>query len=101
LQNPSQVNGGNLKNLRCETSRIFRNKKREHLKGKINELGTNNKNKNIRDLYRGINEFKKEYQPGINIIKERPLGRHRCRWEDNIKLDLWAFVNTVMNLQVL
>jgi hypothetical protein len=51
---------------------------------------------------------------------KRPLGRPRCRWEDNIKLDLreieidganwiqlahdrvqwWAFVNTVMNLRV-
>jgi hypothetical protein len=31
---------------------------------------TNNKNKNIRDLYRGINEFKKGYQPRINIIKD-------------------------------
>jgi hypothetical protein len=40
------------------------------LKGKINELETNNKNKNIRDLYRGINEFKKGYQPTVNIIKD-------------------------------
>jgi hypothetical protein len=39
------------------------------LKGKINELETNNKNKNIRDFYRGINEFKKGYHPRINIIK--------------------------------
>jgi hypothetical protein len=51
---------------------------------------------------------------------KRPLGRHRRRWEDNIKMDLreiglegenWirlaedrvqcgAFVNTVMNLRV-
>jgi hypothetical protein len=50
----------------------------------------------------------------------RPLGRHRRRWEDNIKMDLreigfgdvdwihwaqdrdrwWALVNTVMNLRV-
>jgi predicted nuclease of restriction endonuclease-like RecB superfamily len=30
-------------------------KKRETLKEKINELETNSKNKNIRDLYRGIN----------------------------------------------
>jgi hypothetical protein len=50
-------------------SRTFRNKKREYLKGKINELETNNKKKNIRDLYRGINEFEKAYQPRINIIK--------------------------------
>jgi hypothetical protein len=51
---------------------------------------------------------------------KRPLGRPRCRWEDNIKLDLteigineanwihltqarvqwWAFVSTVMSLWV-
>jgi hypothetical protein len=65
LQNQNQINRENLQNLRCETSRIFRNKKMEYLKGKINELETNNKNKNIRDLYKGINEFKKGYQPRI------------------------------------
>jgi hypothetical protein len=70
LQNPDQMNGENLKNLRSETSRTFRNKKREYLKDRINELETNNKNKNIRDLYRGINEFKKGYQPRTNIIKD-------------------------------
>jgi hypothetical protein len=70
LQNPSYINGDNLKNLRRETSKIFRKKKREYLKGKINELETNNKNKNIRDLYRGINEFKKGYQSRINIIND-------------------------------
>jgi hypothetical protein len=50
LQNPSQINEDNLQNLRRETSRIFRNKKREYLKGKINELETNNKNKNIIEI---------------------------------------------------
>jgi hypothetical protein len=69
LQNPSQISGDNLKNLRCETSRTHRNKKRECLKDKFNEFETNNKNKNIRDLYKGINEFRKGYQPKINIIK--------------------------------
>jgi hypothetical protein len=48
LQNLSQINGDNLQNLRHETSRTFRNKKSEYLKGRINELETNN-NKNIRD----------------------------------------------------
>jgi uncharacterized protein (DUF2141 family) len=71
LQNPSQINGDTLQNLGHETSRIFRNKKREYLKDKINELETNNKNKNIRDLNRGINEFKKGYQYRINIIKDK------------------------------
>jgi hypothetical protein len=51
---------------------------------------------------------------------KKPLGRPKCRWEDNIELDLrergtdaanwirlvqdsvqrWAFVNTLMNLRV-
>jgi hypothetical protein len=70
LQNPSHINGDNLQNLRRETSRTFRNKKRECLKGKINELETNNIKKNIRDLYRDINEFKKGYHPTISIIKD-------------------------------
>jgi hypothetical protein len=43
LQNPSHINGDNLQNLRRETSRIFRKKKREYVKVKINELETNNK----------------------------------------------------------
>jgi hypothetical protein len=41
-----------MKNVRCEANRKFRNKKKEYLKDKINELTT--KNKNIRGLYRGI-----------------------------------------------
>jgi hypothetical protein len=58
LQDPSELKGDNLKNIRQEASSYFRNKKREYLKDKINELAANSKNKNIRDLYRGINGFK-------------------------------------------
>jgi hypothetical protein len=50
LQNPSQINGDNLQHLSRETSRTFRDKTREYLKGKINELETNNNKKNTRDL---------------------------------------------------
>jgi hypothetical protein len=39
------------------------------LKDKINELESNTKNKNIRDLYRSINEFKKGYQPRTNLVE--------------------------------
>jgi hypothetical protein len=39
------MNGDNLKNSRRETSRTFMNKEREYLRGKTNELETNNKNK--------------------------------------------------------
>jgi hypothetical protein len=57
LQNPNQSNVDNLNNVRREASRHFGNKKKEYLKGKVNVLETNSKNKNIRDLYRGISDF--------------------------------------------
>jgi hypothetical protein len=47
LQYPSEINGDNMNNVTCEASRHFRNKKREYLKGKINELAINSRNKNI------------------------------------------------------
>jgi hypothetical protein len=34
-------------------------KKKECEKSKIDELETNSKNRNVRDLYRGITDFKK------------------------------------------
>jgi hypothetical protein len=37
VTDPSELNGDNLKNIRRETSRHFRNKKREYLKDKIDE----------------------------------------------------------------
>jgi hypothetical protein len=55
LQDPSEVNGDNLNNVRREACRHFRTKKREYLKDKINVLVTNSNNKNMRDLYRGRN----------------------------------------------
>jgi hypothetical protein len=70
LQDPNEINGDNLNNVRRGASRHFRNKRREYLKGKINELATNSKNNNIRDLYRGINEFKRGYQPRSNLVKD-------------------------------
>jgi hypothetical protein len=45
-------------NIRRGASRHFRNKKGKYLKDKINELPTKSRNKNTRDQYRGINEFK-------------------------------------------
>jgi hypothetical protein len=70
LQDPSEINGDNLSNIRCEGSRNFRSKKKEYLRGKINDLPKNSKNENIRDLYRGINEFKKSYEPRSNLKKD-------------------------------
>jgi hypothetical protein len=42
LQDPNVINGNNLHNIRRETSRHIRNKQREYLKDKIDELATNN-----------------------------------------------------------
>jgi hypothetical protein len=41
LQDPNQSNVDNVNNLRREASRDFRNKKKENLKAKINELEAN------------------------------------------------------------
>jgi hypothetical protein len=70
LQDPCEVNRDNLNNVRHESSRYFRNKKREYLKSKINEFAMNSKNKNIRELYRGVNELREEHQPRNNLVKD-------------------------------
>jgi hypothetical protein len=49
----------------CEASRNIRNKKMRYLKDRINQLATDGKNKNIRDLYRGINEFRRVTNLGV------------------------------------
>jgi hypothetical protein len=43
----------------------LRGKKSEYLKDKVGEVDTNSKNKNIRNLYKGINEFEKGYIPRV------------------------------------
>ena len=40
------------------------------MKVKIEELETNSKINNVRGLYRGINDFKKGYQPRTTILKD-------------------------------
>ena len=69
VQDPSQSYIDNLNGVRHEASTYFRNKKKAYLEAKIEELETNSKIKNIRDLYRGISDFKKGYQPRTNIVK--------------------------------
>jgi hypothetical protein len=66
-----EKNGDSLNSVGCEVCRHFRNKKREYLKDKSKEHATNSKNKNtnMRDLYRGINEFESDYQLVCNLMK--------------------------------
>jgi hypothetical protein len=40
------------------------------LKANTAKLETNSRIKNVRDLYRGINDFKKGYQPRTNIVND-------------------------------
>jgi hypothetical protein len=70
IHDPSQSNVDNLNNVRCEARGHFRNKKKAYLKAKIEELEAKSRIKNIRDLYRGIHDFKKGYQPRTNIVKD-------------------------------
>ena len=54
------------------------------MRAKIEELETNSKTQNIRDLYRGINDFKKGYQPRCNIVKDLVADSHSivARWRN-------------------
>jgi len=70
IQDTSQNKVDNLNNVRSEVSRHFRNKKKAYMRAKIEELEKNSKIQNIRDLYSGINDFKKGYQPRCNIVKD-------------------------------
>jgi hypothetical protein len=64
------MNEDNLRNVRREANRHFRKKKIGFLKGKITEIELNTTNKNIRDLYRSITEFKKGCQHKTNLVKD-------------------------------
>jgi hypothetical protein len=70
LQDPSEVNEDNLSDVRWEASRHFGNKKRVYLEDRINELESDGKNKNIKDLYRVINKFKYGYHPRTNLVRD-------------------------------
>jgi len=50
LQDQNHNHVDNLKNVRREASRHFRNKNKQNLKAKIDKLETNDKTENIRDL---------------------------------------------------
>ena len=71
IQDPRESNVDNLNNVRREASRHFRNKKKGYLKAKTEELETNNRIQNIGDLYMGINDFKKGYQPRTNTARDK------------------------------
>jgi hypothetical protein len=67
LKNKKEINMDNFKNA-IHASRHFKENIREYLRDKINEVAVNSNNNYIRDLYRGINEFKNGYQYRNNLI---------------------------------
>jgi hypothetical protein len=70
LLDPSEINGDSLNSERGEACRHFRNKKREYLRDKIKELTMNSKNRNIKDLHKGIKEVKRGHQLRNNFVKD-------------------------------
>jgi len=70
IHHPSQRNVDTLNIERREVSRHFRDERKAYLRAKIEELDTISKIQNIWDLYRGINDFKKGFQPRCNIVKD-------------------------------
>jgi hypothetical protein len=66
LQDPSQISEDNLNSVSHEAGIHQKRKNREYLK----ELATHNENRNITDLYRGMNAIKKGYQPRTNSVKD-------------------------------
>jgi hypothetical protein len=77
-------NGANLNNARRKISETF-TKKREYQKERINDVERNSKNKNIRYIYRGINEFKWGYHRRSILLK-------------NENGDLLADSHTILNI---
>jgi hypothetical protein len=71
---------GSKENKRREGSRHFR----QCLKGDINELSKNSKNKIIRDLLRKVYEFERSYQRTSDFVK----------YEDG---DMHAESHTILN----
>jgi hypothetical protein len=70
LQDSNQINWEILNNIRRETSRQFKGGKGEYVEEKITEFTTHSKNKNIKELYIGINESKMCYQRRANLVKD-------------------------------
>jgi hypothetical protein len=65
LHHPCEIYGDSLNNIRCEARRHL--KEEERISERQIGLPKNSKNKNIRDLYRGINELKSGYQHRTNV----------------------------------
>ena len=71
IQNPNERNVEDFSSVRCYSCRTLKKKKGDYMKAKVNWLEENSKNKIILEIYNGINEFKKGYQPRAYVIKKQ------------------------------
>ena len=66
------------------------------MKGKLSEIETNSKNKNIKDLYKVIKDFKKEYQARVNVIKNE---NEELLSDSNSVLNRWkSYFSRLLNV---
>ena len=77
-------------------------KGRNTWKIKIEENETNSKIKNIKDLYRGIIDFTKGYQPRTNVVKDEKgdLVAYSysilARWRKSFSPRYWMYMGLMM-----
>ena len=75
-------------NIRQAAHNMFKNKKRQYLKRKIEEINENCQNNNVRDMYKGINNFRKGFQATTEMVKDE---------NDNLITDSSGVLNTWKN----
>ncbi|XP_070166158.1 uncharacterized protein [Polyergus mexicanus] len=67
---------------------IFKNKKRQYLKRKIEEINENGQSGNVRGMYMGINNYRKGFQARTEMVKDE---------NDNLITDSTGVLNTWKN----
>ncbi|XP_018337473.1 PREDICTED: uncharacterized protein LOC108745675 [Trachymyrmex septentrionalis] len=86
-QNTKETRDQFLK-IRQEAHNMFKIKKRQYLKRKIEEIDENCKSSNVRGTYMGINNFRKGFQARTEMVKDE---------NDNLVTDTTAVLNTWKN----
>lgn len=59
------------KDNRKESHRLFRKKKREYFKGKLDNIQTAFNNKDAKNFYREVKCLKESFKPFINLVKDK------------------------------
>ena len=60
-----------MTNIRLDTCRTFKKKKHDYMKVKVNKLEEKSNNKNVWEMDKGINEFKKRLSTSSSCNKEK------------------------------